>query len=646
MRGIHKNSLLGRFLSTFKHPLILEYLASDTFISYIDELKDEYWNFFKFNYPVRSYIKAWKITETTDGMEYEWYNHFRAIITWRGGVELFTSGEDGWKKECLVHRHNYAVALLNQKSRQLNVMESMWRNWTKDERIKTIRKRTMPTVLDIKEYDDVGNHWVAHRPIAHEIRALKEHQQYILREPIGDERYGQMVRNPVEEENTSTHITIDDFHQWDKVEWMIHSLLFKEACLKWFKKTPRVLMTKVWRHFVFEFLDREGISLATKAAGPFATLKDYTDVMANKEGYAEIAEIAPGLTPFITTFYIRPRMGQRLFPTIREELKNHGITRSGWKHLINMPVGVAQDMVRMHEGMVAAPYGDGDDANFQRRQITQRIVDMAMLLAEINEKPRLTIYRLVYQSMERVARDVGGRRTNWVHMLRALFRATKKARVSRKWHMKQYGHEPGPQYWDDRIRYMCDYMRHLDDNIPLAREQLRMPWSGWERLARLWHENVQHMDFMKYYGDKRWESVIDAFTHEKCKGFKAVPLLTTEMLSKEGLALHHCVGGYVNQCANGYSRIFSIQKDGEQVSTLELSFDDGSQHPIGPDEKASEHAWRVAQHYRAWNKQTEVEERVFANLLAEAYTKEWRKAFKAETVGLPTGPKYGGGLNW
>ena len=44
------------------------------------------------------------------------------------------------------------------------------------------------------------------------------------------------------------------------------------------------------------------------------------------------------------------------------------------------------------------------------------------------------------------------------------------------------------------------------------------------------------------------------------------------MLSKEGLALHHCVGGYVNQCANGYSRIFSIQKDGEQVSTLELGF--------------------------------------------------------------------------
>ena len=53
-------------------------------------------------------------------------------------------------------------------------------------------------------------------------------------------------------------------------------------------------------------------------------------------------------------------------------------------------------------------------------------------------------------------------------------------------------------------------------------------------------------------------------------GFKFVQLKTTNELVHEGTTMHHCVGGYSGQCANGYSIIFSMRKDERSYVTIEL----------------------------------------------------------------------------
>jgi len=57
-----KNSLLGRVLAEFTHPLILEYIESDTFQEWVNARKDDYWSYFKRNFEgCRNHRKAWVI---------------------------------------------------------------------------------------------------------------------------------------------------------------------------------------------------------------------------------------------------------------------------------------------------------------------------------------------------------------------------------------------------------------------------------------------------------------------------------------------------------------------------------------------------------------------------------------------------------
>lgn len=54
-------------------------------------------------------------------------------------------------------------------------------------------------------------------------------------------------------------------------------------------------------------------------------------------------------------------------------------------------------------------------------------------------------------------------------------------------------------------------------------------------------------------------------------GFHFIQLRTAQELADEGIAMHHCVGGYANRCAEGRSIIFSMRKDGKSYITIELS---------------------------------------------------------------------------
>lgn len=55
--------------------------------------------------------------------------------------------------------------------------------------------------------------------------------------------------------------------------------------------------------------------------------------------------------------------------------------------------------------------------------------------------------------------------------------------------------------------------------------------------------------------------------YEFDSGVKAVPLLSVKEVQAEGSAMHHCVGSYANDCAQGCYVVYSLEKDG-QKSTL------------------------------------------------------------------------------
>jgi len=54
-------------------------------------------------------------------------------------------------------------------------------------------------------------------------------------------------------------------------------------------------------------------------------------------------------------------------------------------------------------------------------------------------------------------------------------------------------------------------------------------------------------------------------------GFRFVQLRTAEELRHEGLVMHHCVGGYAYNCAEGTSIIFSMRKGDKSYITIEVS---------------------------------------------------------------------------
>jgi hypothetical protein len=53
-------------------------------------------------------------------------------------------------------------------------------------------------------------------------------------------------------------------------------------------------------------------------------------------------------------------------------------------------------------------------------------------------------------------------------------------------------------------------------------------------------------------------------------GFEIIPITSAAGLYREGKLMHHCAGTYVGQVRSGHCYIFSVQKDGAPLATLQL----------------------------------------------------------------------------
>lgn len=107
-----------------------------------------------------------------------------------------------------------------------------------------------------------------------------------------------------------------------------------------------------------------------------------------------------------------------------------------------------------------------------------------------------------------------------------------------------------------------------------------------------------------------WESALQEGMYA---GYEVVPLTTGIALAEEGSEMRHCVAGYVDMCASGESRIFSIRKTGKRLATLEIGA------PRGPM------SWQVQQVRGKCNGRVPDEVTAVAKMVAESYTAEVRQ---------------------
>jgi hypothetical protein len=97
------------------------------------------------------------------------------------------------------------------------------------------------------------------------------------------------------------------------------------------------------------------------------------------------------------------------------------------------------------------------------------------------------------------------------------------------------------------------------------------------RAALEWHEELARASSEKAYfltHKMGWDEVIDYGDlpgSTTVEGYEMVALQTGAALHAEGADMHHCVASYAGNVIRGFSRIFSVRKDGRRVATFEIS---------------------------------------------------------------------------
>jgi hypothetical protein len=161
-----------------------------------------------------------------------------------------------------------------------------------------------------------------------------------------------------------------------------------------------------------------------------------------------------------------------------------------------------------------------------------------------------------------------------------------------------------------------DWLReYLETGRMPDANQRRLGWTWIQHQSDRWHREVLHRPSPT---NKVWHSLVPAYNDGP---YRVIPLTSTEMLMAEGRRMHHCVGRkyYVNLCASGMSRIFSIEKSGERVSTVQLV-------------PYNDH-WRVYMNNGIANCPPEAGAVAVGRRLAERYTQAAQKAAN----GVPAG---------
>lgn len=105
--------------------------------------------------------------------------------------------------------------------------------------------------------------------------------------------------------------------------------------------------------------------------------------------------------------------------------------------------------------------------------------------------------------------------------------------------------------------------------------------------SHIWHETIMHENheekIQKKHGielDHKLSYDPLPLEYEMC-GYHFYALDTPRALIEEGVHMHHCVATHIDQVMKRMSFIYSVQKNGERLSTLELEKVDYNLVPFG-----------------------------------------------------------------
>jgi len=127
--------------------------------------------------------------------------------------------------------------------------------------------------------------------------------------------------------------------------------------------------------------------------------------------------------------------------------------------------------------------------------------------------------------------------------------------------------EAAEHAFHDQIQDVIDFLRDSEPGVWQS-FPAKPQWPLLVRRAKEWHELVLLRED-EARGAKEWAPL---FGEQADGEFKAVELTNGAQLHAEGQRMHHCVSTYADRCANGHCRIFSIEKNSEPHSTLELAW--------------------------------------------------------------------------
>jgi len=141
-------------------------------------------------------------------------------------------------------------------------------------------------------------------------------------------------------------------------------------------------------------------------------------------------------------------------------------------------------------------------------------------------------------------------------------------------------------FWRETVKWMAKNRTDLtDDMCPMilswamhryteaeARELAGFAWKGWSP-ARAYELGLEYYySRIKQVADYKWKPHNWNFAYTTPNGIKwsIVELTSGAQLHAEGDALEHCVAGYGPRCVAGHSAIFSLQREGKRIATIEL----------------------------------------------------------------------------
>ncbi|KVP65589.1 hypothetical protein WJ96_04270 [Burkholderia ubonensis] len=290
----------------------------------------------------------------------------------------------------------------------------------------------------------------------------------------------------------------------------------------------RVLGRLIWDAGI---LDREIFGLATRLAGFRFSVHVYNQCVPVREDLKARIKEAPHMAPWLLAPDYRQdglRVHQTVWKDLKERFMSMGGTPQAWKWLCNQ-----------------------GHSWFRLNQLTEAHVNAvtaiaALQLGKVPHHPGL--FGLVVRYV------VNEWRTSDPRFL-DVFKAAMVAHKKRKLKVADFSN----------YVLIRDYLMA----VPTATTK-GATWASLMRKQHVWHmeEARREMERRKEAdGCLGWAPMVQMLQQGD---LEAISLNNSDDLWEEGTAMSHCVGGYDQACYQNESRIYSIRRNGERVSTLEI----------------------------------------------------------------------------